>query len=239
MRVGEKISVEFITEFLLHHEFENVDFVAQAGEFSVRGGIVDIFSFAYELPYRIEFYGDDVESIRTFDPGTQLSVQAMNHITIMPNVQKKLMEESRSSFFDFIPSSAVVWFKDMNAAIAYIEQQLEKVKENIRETKTYSPDDLNLIFDSREELLGRLEKFPVVEFGRRFYYSTGESFSFSISPQPSFNKNFNLLIGNLQKNQEQGIKNILFADSPRQIERLYAIFEDLEKRHQIKNICIY
>ena len=108
MRVGEKISVEFITEFLLHHEFENVDFVAQAGEFSVRGGIVDIFSFAYELPYRIEFYGDDVESIRTFDPGTQLSVQAMNHITIMPNVQKKLMEESRSSFFDFIPSSAVV-----------------------------------------------------------------------------------------------------------------------------------
>lgn len=98
MRVGEKISVEFITEFLLHHEFENVDFVAQAGEFSVRGGIVDIFSFAYELPYRIEFYGDDVESIRTFDPGTQLSVQAMNHITIMPNVQKKLMEESRSSF---------------------------------------------------------------------------------------------------------------------------------------------
>ena len=74
-----------------------------------------------------------------------------------------------------------------------------------------------------------------MEFGRRFYYSTGDSFSFSISTQPSFDKNFNLLIGNLQKNQEQGIKNILFADSPRQIERLYAIFEDLEKKHQIKN----
>ena len=235
MRVGEKISVEFITEFLLHHEFENVDFVAQAGEFSVRGGIVDIFSFAFELPYRIEFYGDEVESIRTFDPGTQLSVQAMNHITIMPNVQKKLVEDSRASFFDFIPPSAVVWFKDMSAAVAYIEQQIEKVKESIRETKTYSPDDLNLIFDTPSELLNRFEKFPVVEFGRRFYYTSGESFSFHISPQPSFNKNFGLLISNLQKNQEQGIKNILFADSPRQIERLYAIFDDLEKKNQLKN----
>ena len=141
-----------------------------------------------------------MESIRTFDPGTQLSVQAMNHITIMPNVQKKLVEDSRASFFDFIPPSAVVWFKDMSAAVAYIEQQIEKVKESIRETKTYSPDDLNLIFDTPSELLNRFEKFPVVEFGRRFYYTSGESFSFHISPQPSFNKNFGLLISNLQKN---------------------------------------
>ncbi|HNP47601.1 MAG TPA: transcription-repair coupling factor [Bacteroidia bacterium] len=235
MRVGEKISVEFITEFLLHHDFENVDFVAQAGEFSVRGGIVDIYSFAFELPYRIEFFGDDVESIRTFDPGSQLSVQSMNHITIMPNVQKKLLEESRSSFFDFIPPSAVVWFKDMSAALSYLEQQFNKTKEQILQTKTHSPEDLNLVFDTNEELVSRLEKFPVVEFGRRFYYPNGESFSFNITPQPSFNKNFNLLIENLQKNQEQGIKNILFADSPRQIERLYAIFEDLEKKNRLQN----
>ena len=104
LRVGETLSVNFINEFLLHHEFENVDFVQQAGEFSIRGGIVDIYSFANELPFRIEFSGDDVESIRTFDPVTQLSVQAMNHIAIMPNVQKKLLEEGRSSFLEFIPA---------------------------------------------------------------------------------------------------------------------------------------
>src|SRR5439155_449028 len=86
LRVKEKISIDFINEFLLHHEFESTDFVAEAGEFSVREGIVDIFSFSNDLPYRVEFFGDEVESIRTFDPVTQLSVQPMNHVTIIPNV---------------------------------------------------------------------------------------------------------------------------------------------------------
>lgn len=235
MRVGEKLSVEFITEFLLHHDFENVDFVAQAGEFSVRGGIVDIYSFANELPYRIEFFGDDVESIRTFDPSNQLSVQAMNHVTIMPNVQKKLMEESRASFFDFIPKSAGVWVRDLGAAENFIRLHLDKAKSAVASNKTYPPEQLDLIFDGPDELLGQLEKFTVLEFGKRFYYSEGESFHFNTSPQPSFNKNFNLLIANLQQNQESGIKNVLFADSPKQIERLYAIFEDLEKKNQLKN----
>lgn len=235
LRVGEKLSTDFLTEFLLHHEFESVDFVAQAGEFSVRGGIIDIFSFANELPYRIEFFGDDVESIRTFDPTTQLSVQPMNHVNIIPNVQTKLLEDSRTSFFDFLPSNTTVWTKDLNSVLAYIELHQNKVKATIDETKSYSFDKINEVFDSAEIIAKKIVDKSTVEFGNRQHFKNAELFKFSFSPQPSFNKNFDLLIRNLQANHAQKIKNILFADSSKQVERLYAIFEDLEKKNKLDN----
>ncbi len=230
MRVGENVSIEFISEFLLHHDFENVDFVAQAGEYSLRGGIVDIFSFANELPYRIEFSGDQVESIRTFDPENQLSVQVMNHVTIMPNVQTKLLEESRASFFDFIPQSCPVWFKDLPAVLTFLETSYEgKDSEATEEEKARYRHH----YDAPEEIKDHLGKICVLESGHRFYFSEAEKFPFHTHPQPSFNKNFDFLIENLLKNEDQKIKNIIFADSARQIERLYSIFEDLEKKHKI------
>lgn len=229
LRVGEDVSVSFINEFLLHHEFESVDFVQQAGEFSVRGGIVDIFSFANDLPYRIEFFGDTVESIRTFDPSNQLSVQAMNHVAIMPNVQKKLLEDERSSFLDFIPVQTVVWTYDLDSSITFLNH------ETISEQAGVDIGELKKLFDNGSELEEKIRKKTVVEFGRRFYLPSTVTSEFSISPQPSFNKNFPLLISNLQQNQSNKIKNIIFADTARQIERLYAIFEDLEKKHAIEN----
>ena len=235
LRVGEKLSTDFLTEFLLHHEFESVDFVAQAGEFSVRGGIIDIFSFANELPYRIEFFGDDVESIRTFDPTTQLSVQQMNHVNIIPNVQTKLLEDSRTSFFDFLPSNTTVWTKDLNSVLAYIELHQNNVKATIDETKTYSSSKIDEVFDSSQIIAEKLANKTTVEFGNRQHFKNSELFKFSFSPQPSFNKNFDLLIRNLQANHAQKIKNILFADSSKQVERLYAIFEDLEKKNKLEN----
>jgi transcription-repair coupling factor (superfamily II helicase) len=229
LRVGETVSVSFINEFLLHHEFENVDFVAQAGEYSIRGGIVDIYSFANELPYRIEFFGDEVESIRTFDPTTQLSVQPMNHVAIMPNVQKKLLEEGRSSFLDFVSPDTVFWFDDLNGADAFLRHHLFKPETEIMQEKLYELYDAPVVF------LKKLGEKQVIEFGKRKFFPSDKSFDFNISPQPSFNKNFPLLITNLQGNQRNKIKNIIFADTARQIERLYAIFEDLEKKHAIEN----
>lgn len=214
LRVGEKVSIDFITEFLMHHAFETIDFVTTAGEFSVRGGIVDIFSFANELPYRVEFFGDEVESIRTFDPATQLSVQAMHHVTILPDIQTKLQKEERTSFFSFIPQQTTIWCKD-------IEGNLASVNASKNED----------VFESADEIKTQLEKFTTIEFGGRFYFSSDSVYEFNISPQPSFNKNFNLLISNLQDNERKGYKNVILADSARQIERLYAIFEDLEKKN--------
>ena len=229
MRVKDSISISFINEFLLHHEFENVDFVQQAGEFSIRGGIVDIYSFANELPYRIEFFGDEVESIRTFDPETQLSVQAMNHIAIMPNVQKKLLEEGRSSFLDFIASDSVIWTYELSSSLEFLKLNL------LSEYDNNVKPELNDLFDSPDILLEKLQNKKVVEFGKRHFLKSDFEKSFSFSPQPSFNKNFPLLISNLQQNQKQKIKNIIFADTAKQIERLYAIFEDLEKKNTIEN----
>jgi transcription-repair coupling factor (superfamily II helicase) len=229
MRVGENISISFINEFLLHHEFENVDFVQQAGEYSVRGGIVDIFSFANELPYRVEFFGDTVESIRTFDPGTQLSVQAMNHVAIMPNVQKKLLEDGPVSFLDFIAPQTSLCFKDLSAGLDFLSLNL------LEENSSKPKKELSDLYDTPDLLIEKLKTKSTIEFGRRHYFTADYSADFSISPQPSFNKNFPLLISNLQKNQREKIKNFIFADSAKQIERLYAIFEDLEKKHAIEN----
>jgi transcription-repair coupling factor (superfamily II helicase) len=229
MQVGDKISIGFINEFLLHHDFENVDFVQQAGEYSIRGGIIDIYSFANELPYRVEFSGDDVESIRTFDPATQLSVQAMNHVAIMPNVQKKLLEEGRSSFFDFIGANTTIWCNDLNSSLEYLKLNLTGIERDGLNS------DSNDLYDNPDTIDTKLQGMPVIEFGKRKYYKSDDTFNFSFSPQPSFNKNFPLLISNLQQNKRQGIKNIIFADTAKQIERLYAIFEDLESKHVVEN----
>ena len=235
LRVGEKLSTDFINEFLLHHEFENVDFVAQAGEFSVRGGIIDIFSFANELPYRIEFFGDEVESIRTFDPSTQLSIQAMNHITIIPNVQTKLLEDSRTSFFDFLPAGTSVWIKDVEAVLSFIEINLKKAKELVDENKSYPSTKLDEVFEDSLSVSEKINNKTTIEFGKRKYFLEATEYKFYFSPQPSFNKNFDMLIKNLQSNHAQKIKNVVFADSSKQVERLYAIFEDLEKKNRIEN----
>jgi transcription-repair coupling factor (superfamily II helicase) len=229
MRIGENLSISFVNEFLLHHEFENVDFVQQAGEFSIRGGIVDIYSFANELPYRIEFFGDEIESIRTFDPVTQLSVQAMNHVAIMPNVQKKLLEEGRSGFLDFIHADTAIWVNDLSSGLEFL--RLNLFEEDSTEMKPFLKD----LFDTPQSIKEIIQSRTVIEFGKRKLLSKDEEFIFDFSPQPSFNKNFPLLISNLQSNQQKKIKNIIFSDTAKQIERLYAIFEDLEKKHAIEN----
>lgn len=233
LRNGEEMSIEFISEFLLHHEFNHTDFVAQAGEFSVRGGIVDIFSFANELPYRLEFFGDTVESIRTFDPTTQLSVQAMHHITIIPNVQTKLLEESRSSFFDFIAATAVFWFRDLPDAFAFLNAQEGQIDPSLSDSDFMRQMTPGMIIDTAEEWKKRLETRSVVEFGTHNYFKDAERFEFNQSPQPSFNKNFDLLTSNLLANQEKRYQNIIVADSARQLERLYSIFEDLENKKKL------
>ncbi|MFM2136046.1 MAG: transcription-repair coupling factor [Bacteroidota bacterium] len=235
LRVGENVSTDFINEFLLHHDFENVDFVAQAGEFSVRGGIVDIFSFANDLPYRVEFLGDTVESIRTFDPETQLSVTMMSHVTLLPDVQTGLAQESRSSFPEFIPGNTLVWCKDLPDILQTVRDGLAAVRQRNEQEGGSDSSELARVFLDADALSKHLSRFSTIESGNRYVFEAEHVLEMDCAPQPSFNKNFELLIRDLQRNTTAGFKNLLLADSPRQVERLYSIFEDLEKKDPVNN----
>jgi len=233
--IGAKLGIDFINEFLIDYDFDRADFVYEPGQFSIRGGIVDIFSFSSDLPYRIEFFGDEVESIRSFEIESQLSVADVKSLTIVPNVQAKFLTESNISILDYIDQDTQLWFKDVEFTLDIVKAGFKKAVELWKALpaadKSQNPEWIDPKFAfTDEKLLGdHLHDFPLIEFGKQFFYKTDDRFEFETKPQPSFNKDFNLLIHNLKENEKAGIVNFIFTDSPKQVERLYAILEDIDK----------
>ena len=239
IRLGEKLDMSFLEDFLHTYDFEKTDFVYEAGQFAVRGGIVDIFSFAHELPFRIELFGDEVDGIRTFEPGSQLSVESQQAVNIIPNVQTKLIQEERQSFLDFISIDTRLWFKDFQLTGDLIEKGFEKVEASFEKimkesgnTKVIS--DPEQLFEPGYNFIKRSESFTRIEFGNRFALDAHKTFEFPSSGQPSFNKNFELLAANLTEHQMQGFQNFIAADMPRQLERLKGVFEELSTQLQFQ-----
>ena len=232
---GNKLSIDFINEFLIEYDFERVEFVYEPGQFSIRGGIVDIFSFSHDLPYRVEFFGDFIESIRTFVIEDQLSVEHVKTITIVPNVQSKFLTDHNISLLEYIDQDTVVWFKDVQFSLDIVRDGYKKAAELWKALsaadKQQNPHwiDPKFNFTNDKLIADQLSDFPIVEFGKQFFYTANETISFEIKPQPSFNKDFNLLIHNIKLNEEQRIQNLIFTDSTKQIERLYSIFDDIDK----------
>lgn len=231
VKVNEKLDVAFLEEFLHNYDFEKTDFVYEAGQFAVRGGIIDVFSFAHELPYRIELFGDEVDSIRSFEPGSQLSVDKLDSISIIPNVQTKLIQEERQSFLDFISPGTQIWVKDFQFTTDIIQKCFEKVEVSfekiLRESGTQVISSPEHLFVDGNLFSEQTNKFTRVEFGSRFILDPSHSYDLSSSGQPSFNKNFELLTSDLYEHQMQGFSNFIAADMPRQIDRLKGIFEEL------------
>lgn len=233
--IGARLGIDFINEFLIDYNFERTDFVYEPGQFSIRGGIVDIFSFSHDLPYRIEFFGDDVESIRTFEIESQLSVDDVKSLTVIPNVQSKYLTESNINLLDYIESDTQLWFKDVAFTLDIIKAGYKKAVELWKalpaKEKQENMDWIDPKFAfSDEKMIGDiLHEFPLVEFGKQFFYRTDDVISFETKPQPSFNKDFTLLIHNLKENEKQGIHNFISSSSPKQTERLYAILDDIDK----------
>ncbi|MBY0424670.1 MAG: transcription-repair coupling factor, partial [Cytophagales bacterium] len=147
-KVGDKLDLAFIAEVLDSYGFEKNDFVYEAGQYSIRGGIVDIFSFSNQYPYRLEFFGNEIESIRTFNPDTQLSIGHIDHVSILPNIQHREMVETRESFFSFLKKDTVVWAKDL----AHSEEVIEKYYQRACDTRTKTPSpvlsDPEVIFEN-------------------------------------------------------------------------------------------
>lgn len=241
---GNKLDIDFINEFLIEYDFERVDFVYAPGQFSIRGGIVDIFSFSNDLPYRLEFFGDFIESIRTFQIEDQLSAESIKSITIVPNVQSKFLTEHNISLLEYIGKGTSVWFKDVQFTLDVLRDGYKKATELWKalpvDTKKQNPDWIDPKFSFTEDklLADQLTEFPIVEFGKQFFYQPSEIIDFDIKPQPSFNKDFNLLIHNIKKNESEQVANFIFTDSAKQAERLYTIIEDIDKAVKFNHINI-
>lgn len=233
LKRGEKISIDFISDVLNEYGFGRVDYVLEPGQFSIRGGIVDIFSFSNEHPYRIEFLGNEVDSIRSFDSVSQLSIQQLAYCTIIPNVQTKLLQESRQTFFEFIPEQSVIWLKHFQLTLDRIEKgflQAETAYSNLKSTIAQLPPAE--LYVNKELFSKQVLQFSLVEFGNHFSLKPTQTITYPFSPQPSFNKNFGLLNDNLKGNIRNGLTNIIFADAAKQIERLYRIFEDISPKKE-------
>lgn len=136
IHVGDEYAIERLNDVLYQYGFEREDFVVEPGQFSIRGGIVDVFSFSNNHPYRIEFFGDDIESIRTFDPVSQLSIKEYKRVSIIPNVQTTLIKETRETFLNFIPSNTVVWVKNIELTAAQINKDFERALEAYEQTES-------------------------------------------------------------------------------------------------------
>ncbi len=229
LKVGEEVSLDFIGDLLAEFDFESVDFVAEPGHFAIRGGIVDVFSFSNEHPYRIEFFGDMVESIRTFDPATQLSLQSMNRITLLPNVQDRNLNEDRVNILDYLPGNTIIWLQDIEFARDEVEKEFEKattIFEKLEDKEIQSsPEDL---FIRGKDFLTKLLAYKIIVYGANNYFENSETVVFNQHPQPAFNKNFDLLINDLGKHSGRGFNNYILSDNAKQTERLYAIFEDIQ-----------
>jgi len=229
LKVGEEVSPDFVSDLLAEFDFESVNFVAEPGQFAIRGGIVDVFSFSNDHPFRIEFLGDNVESIRTFDPSTQLSLQNMNQITLLPNVQDRHIREKRVGFLDYLPGNTVIWIQDINFTIDQVNREFEKAITAFEKTnKDESNMQPEILFQKGDELLRKLPGFRIVEFGHTLYFKDARQIVFNQKPQPAFNKNFELLINDLLQHSKQGYTNFIFSDNPKQVERLHSIFESIQ-----------
>ena len=233
IKLEDTLSLDFLNEVLFEYQFKRVDFVTEPGEFSVRGGIVDVFSFSHDQPYRIEFFGDEVDSIRTFDVETQLSLDKVKKITIIPNVENKFLQESRESFLKYISPKTVVFAKNPSLIYDRIDSFFGKAEESFAklgtEIKHAQPKEL---FVDSTLLKEQLEDFLCVEVGgtgETLKQVHGDELLFNTKPQPAFNKKFDLLIENLNENREAGDTNYIFCSTEQQAKRFHDIFEEVDK----------
>lgn len=250
---GENINVDALLSRFVDHGFTRSDFVYEPGQFAIRGGILDIYSFGNEKPYRIELFGNDIDSIRIFDPETQLSERKILQVNIIPNVETQFSSGEKVSLLNYLPENTVVWTEDWEFIKEKVEQQQEDLQlflefqsaadnrhpgsyreatgeEELNEKNAVSRNDFVVANILEEQLAER----HIVEFGNKSYFiKSNESkanqhlLNFSIQPQPAFNRQFKLLIENLNKFESKKYSIFIFAENPKQLERLHSIFSDL------------
>ena len=230
LALGEKYTLDFLDEVFIEYGFHKVDFVYEPGQYAVRGGIVDVFSYSFDHPYRIEFFGDEVESIRKFDPTNQLSINKMTRAVVVPNIGDQTLHEAVEPFFNFIPADTRIWIADAARCEKQLETAMEKAEkayERVSEELNFTPPDKLYINPAGFQKL--IDPFHVIEFDGGTTFPDRLVIDWKMIPQPSFNKNFDMITSNLQANHRQGYHNVIVAGQATQIERLHDIFADREE----------
>ncbi len=237
IKIEDSLSLDFLNEVLFEYKFKRVDFVTEPGEFSVRGGIVDVFSFSNDEPYRLEFFGDEVESIRTFDVETQLSLEKLNKITIIPNVENKFLDESRESFLQYIASNTLIFNSDIDILLDRLDSFFEKATEAFSKLSTeIKHAEPKALFVDSTLFKKELEAFSLIIGGNPSQKSIEEEIQFNTRPQPSFNKKFDLLIDSLNEQEKAGFTNYIFCSTEQQAQRFHDIFDEVGKKVHYKTV---
>ncbi|MBC7890082.1 MAG: transcription-repair coupling factor [Ferruginibacter sp.] len=255
IKQGETLDVNMVLEKFVEYGFERTDFVYEPGQFAIRGGILDIYSFGNEKPYRIELFGNEVDSIRIFDPESQLSERRLLQVNIIPNVETMFETGDKVSLLEFLPEHTVIWTEDWQFIKEKIEQQEEDLKLYLELVKTTAGNqqlqrdddsEINEKTDTSENdfvkasvIEEQVKLRHIIEFGSKSYFaSLQQNYSlsvirFSIKSQPAFNRQFDLLIKNLKEYETKKYNIYIFAENPKQLERLHIIFTDLKAEIQV------
>lgn len=225
--VGENISLDKLTDSLVNLNFEHVDFVVEPGQFAIRGGIVDVFSFSNDFPYRIEFFGDEIDSIRSFNPIDQLSIEKLKDIILIPNLQDYNIKQDRESIFQYLKNKSIVWIEEENSLEEKIDNEYDKAVSifNEKDDLLEEPDS---IFTKGDEILSQLKDFRTISFGNFIDKKERKSIVFNTTPQPSFSKNFDMLLKDINSLKSENYKIFCFSESKKQLERIQSILNDIQ-----------
>ncbi len=222
---GESVSRDFLVEILNEYQFREKDFVYEPGDFAIRGSIVDVFSYSCDHPYRIDFFGNEVESIRIFDIESQLSERQLESVSIIPNIQEPDTfyhgeEYEQTSIISHLDEKTIIWTRDLQFILSRSDEIYSECRtaESVKETAMPCAGN---------EILDAIQPFHLMEFGQSAFFKDNTILAFNTSPQPAFNKNFELLAGKLASNKENGYINYIFSESEKQLERLRDIFRDI------------
>ncbi len=239
LKTGERIDLNGLMDKLVGYGFERTDFVYEPGQFALRGGILDIYSFGNEKPYRVELFGNDIDSIRIFDPESQLSERKLLQVSILPNVEKHFEHDRKTVLTDFLPQNTIVWIEDWELSYERIQQQEEDLMlyiDTVKNQPAGQPEESEQRrsaiepeqFITADLLKDQLALRHIIEFGPRQTWPGADVLEFHTRPQPAFNRQFEMLIADLKKWEAKGYTLLLFAENPVQLERLHSIFEDLK-----------
>jgi len=236
LKVGDQIVIDDLQEIIESLGFEKFDFVIQAGQYSIRGGILDVYSYADEYPFRLEFFDTQIESIRTFDINTQLSINKEKSITIIPNTEAKKNTDSQVSLLEYMPKNSVIWAKDIQYTIGILnnyfsraEEQYKKVAENTN--RHLSPE---FLFTNAESFATELAFYSIIENNTKTFFPSNDKIEVNTTSLTKINKQFDLLREALIKHKKEGLNNIILCSSDEQEERFNAIFKHSEQELDYK-----